>query len=848
MKSSGDSPESRGRGWVFALLAGLIVLFFLPLLAGWEKFFVDDIGFIFYPQQTFLSRALSGGVIPWWNPHQAAGASFFYGHLFQSALSPYNWAFLILGALDPARDFLWLIKLPLALSFLLSAVFSYLFARRGLRIGPEGSFLFSLAYTLSPAMTYFALCPPEVYIQAWLPLFCLFLLRFAETGRPGWLIGGAAAFAFISPAGDLPVLFHVLLITALFGAGVLGLYLCRKDWKRGLRLVYGGLIIFGLGALLAGPYWANMLDGLMILAAETGEVVEELSGLAQSLPPVYLLTLFVPDYFGEITSHHTWGAAHLMRISINDVNILGGLALSFLVFAGFLSPAGKDRKPGRGFSFREYRWVFLGIFLFGVLVILGRYTPAYGIFRRLIPVLQMPYPTRFRSIQCFALAGLLGVSAELLRRSPPPRKVRPALIYLIFVLVFAGLALLHPFSNVRGDTFAPGFRQLTALGDWSWFLTGPVLYLVLAGVLVLVAAAFRGGKYFLRLLVLLVTAEVMFFSYRAFYHNRVLNHRYQEFTVDRYTGPGESPVYRKVIGWRPEGKGEAGFYRRLFHRSRFDNLSWRDGSLSMLGFDIKPLDPRFSGIVEELTEGFPYELRRPDWISRFWLNMSGRYFLSDRPVDLPGLSFRGRRNGDYSYEAPQALPRFFFLDRVVGCSEAEARAELVEGDLRRGVFVEDGEQLAVSSEQLPGGGDSGVLTADCLPLTAYRSFTPGGEDEYLSHFEGLQGANRITGIDLSNPNRIVLDLQVETPAMLVVTDAWHPDWRATRDGRPAEVFRVNYLQRGIWCPAGEYRVIMSFRPSSLVPGLAATAVGILILGGMVYWPSRSRRRRETKQA
>ncbi len=822
-KDRGKASVS-SRRWPLPVLALLVILFFLPLLAGWEKFFMDDISFFFYPQQTFLSRALARGVIPWWNPHQTAGASPFYAHLFQSGLSPYNWLFLILGTLDPARDYLWMIKLPLAVSFLISAAFSYLFSRRGLRIGPAGSFLFSLAYTLSPAMIYFSLCPPEVFIQAWLPLFCLCVLKFSESGKPVWLVVGAIAFALVAPAGDLPVLFHVLFITALFATALLFFYLWRRDWKRGFRLAAGGIVLFGAGFLLSGPYWANMIDGLRIQGSEMGEVVEELSGLPQSLPPIYLITLFIPDYFGEITSHYTWGAAHQMRLSLNDANLLGGLALSFLVFAGFLSSPEKTPSPDRFPSPRGYWWVFFSLFIFGLLVVLGRYTPAYGFFRKFIPVLQMPYPVRFRSIECFALAGLLGVSADLLGRSSAPRSVRPAAIYLPFVLLFAALALLSPYSDVRDNIFAPGFRQLTVLGDWSWFLTGPLIYLALGSILILAVSTLKGGKFFLPLLILLITVELLYFSYRAFYFSRILNHRYQDMTAERYFGPAEDPAYRKIFNWRPEGEGEEGLYRRLHYRSRFDNLSWLDGSLSMLGFDIKPLDPRFEGIVEELTEGFPYELKVRDWGSRFWLNMSVRYFLSDRPLAIPGLLFTERLNGDYAYEATGVLPRFYFQDRWRGVDPEEERKGLLYSDLRLGGWC-----------------GAGVIAEIPWPEGYPEPGRPG--EEGLELFRQLQEDNRVKGLDLSHPNRVVVELQVSSPALLVMTDLWHPDWGVTIDGEKSQLYRVNYLQRGVWCPPGSRRIIMEFYPSSVGRGLIAGAIGVLLLISGAYLRVSRRRKR-----
>lgn len=825
MNNNEGQLNLRFRRWPLPVLLLLLLAFFLPLLAGWEKFFYDDIAFMFYPQQVFLSRALGRGIIPWWNPHLAAGACPFYAYLFQSAMSPVNWVFLLLGALDPSRNFFWLIKLPVAFSFLLAAVFSYLFARRGLRLGAGGAFVTALAYTLSPAMIYFSTSPPEVQIQAWIPFVCLCLLRFTSSGRPVWLILGALAFAVVSPAGDFPVLFHLLFIAALFGAGLLVICLRRGDRRSIARLAVGAAVIFVVGGLLAGPYWANSIDGVRMLSADTGEVVEDLSGSGQSLPPAYLITLFIPDYFGGVTSHHSWGAAHLLMVTLNDVNILGGLALLFLAFAGFLSPSGRDREPGPRPSPREYWWLFFGIFVFGLLVVLGRYTPAYGFFRRFIPVLQMPYPVRFRSVPCFALAGLAGVSAELLRRNPLPRPARAAAIYLAFVIGLAGLVLFLPYFNVRGRLFSPGFRQLTEFGDWSWFLRGPALHLALGAVFLLAVSIFAGRRRFLPLLIVLTAAELFFFSYRAFYHNRVLNHRFEDLAVDRYRGPDQSPHFQRLAGWRPEREGEWGLYRRLIYRSHFANVVWRDGALATLGFDIKPLDSRFTEVVEQLTQGFPYEMRVRVWSSRFWLNMSARYFFAERPLKLPRVAYQGIRDGYYRYEALDALPRFYFQDRWIEVEPDRERDALMNADLR-------------------GVGRCGPEVAAAIPETAFGMPEPEEGDP----FRELQETNRIRIADLGNPNRIALDLVVVQPAMLVMTDVWHPDWKVTLEGTPAELFRVNYLQRGVWCPAGEYRLVMSFRPSTLPPGLAAAGAGLGALGVLIFLAFRSRRRRGDEES
>jgi hypothetical protein len=795
--------------WLILLgIIGLTAAFFLPLLVGWGKFFYDDIAFVFYPQQIFLSRSLGEGVIPWWNPHLCAGATPFYAHIFQSSLSPLNWPFLFLGNLAPAHGFFWLIKAPLVLHYFLAAFFSYLFSRRGLRLNRPGSFIFALAYTFSPSMIYLSACPPEVFIQAWLPIFCLCLVEFFRQGRYGWIIIGAISFAIASPVGDVPVVSHVVFIVALFGTGLVLLAVFRRDWRRAIRVIGGGVLIFGIGALLAGVYWSNMIDGLRMIGMESGGIVEELSGPEQSLHPLYLITLFIPDFFGGVTSHHAWGAAFQIQLSLNDVNLLGGLVAVFLVVAGFFVTLGRARCKQYEFpSLRSLWWIFAGIFIFGILIVLGGYTPAHGIFRKIIPVLKLPYPVRFRSIECFAMAGLLGVSVNLIGRNPFGKRRWVVTGYLIGVLIFFGVALLWPYHGHK-ILFSPGFKHLTHLNDWSWFIKGPILYTIIAGIFLAGITFFRRGRYILPMLVLAVAAELFLFSFSAFYHNKILNFRYQDIYATRYNGPSDHPVYREIASWNPEADSEVGWYRRLYYRSYYDNLVWLNGALSILGFDIKPIDSRFQSILEELTTGFPYEIRVRQWDSKFWSNMSVRYALSRQPIKLPTFRERKKVGDNYTYELSPAVPRLYFQDRWIGTDEKEQREALLNSDLRGDGYCDRSVREILS------------LPAVNLDLS---------QTDRIEHFQRHQGLNRIINMTTSNPNRMEVEVEVREPSMLVITDIWHPDWRVTLDGEESSLHRVNYLQRGVWCLPGRYRIVMEFTPTSIRRGLIAGGVGIVAI-------------------
>ena len=824
-----DKKQARKNGFkrlgLLNLFAGLVLLvFFLaPLLLSWEGMFFDDVAFYFYPQQVFLSHSLALGAFPWWDQHIFSGATPFFARSFQCSYYPINWMFALLGGLGGGASYFWLFQAPMALHFLMAFVFSYFFARRGLRLNQAGSFVFSLAYSLSPSMTYMSTNLSETYVQAWLPLFCLFLINFAEEGHWRYCFAGALIFAFGSTGGDVAFVAFLALISALFGAGLTAVFLMQKNRRAATRVVTGGIVIFGLGFLLAGVYWSNMFEGLKMLGTEAAESLKRFSGPEQSLHPLYLVTLLVPDFFGGVTSHHVWGAAYKMDCTLNDVNLLGGLVAVFLIVLGFLAHNCRPRDPEdkTGISPRAFFNIFLAMLGLSIFIVLGAYTPVLGFLRLIIPPLNMPYPVRFRIIQCFAMAGVLGCAVSRLWEDRTEIKARWLKIFLGATAVFAASALLWPW-RIGGEFFKPGFSHLSALGDWFWFFRGPVLYAVVAGVLITWILRRLHRHLVIPALTYLWVFEMLFFAYPAFYRNRVLNRRIEDISAVRYRGPWEHPVYSWFGELDQLIKPQKDLFRRGYFRSGFDNLAWYDGSLSALGFDLNPISGEFRRIIDELTSGFPYELH-PRKLDRWlWRNMSVSHVLLDQPLKLPWSRLLSMIGPNYLVEFEEALPRIYFQDRWVTADKRQQVKALIDYDLRAAGYVEDRDwSLCREFRQIP------------APVSLE-------EEEWIDHFAFLQKSNHVLWADFSHPNRVSLKVRVEIPAMLVMTDAWHADWRVFVDGVDEKLNRVNLVQRGVWCPEGGYEIVMEFLPSTLRRGLAMTAAGVV---GMIVLAVVAARRR-----
>lgn len=90
-------------------------------------------------------------------------------------------------------------------------------------------------------------------------------------------------------------------------------------------------------------------------------------------------------------------------------------------------------------------------------------------------------------------------------------------------------------------------------------------------------------------------------------------------------------------------------------------------------------------------------------------------------------------------------------------------------------------------------------------------------------------ASRATLVEYQ-PAKVVVAATAAQPGLLILGDLWHPGWRVTLDGQPAELLRANHVLRGVLLPAGQHHVEFRFQPSSLRNGglLSLAALGFLL--------------------
>lgn len=95
------------------------------------------------------------------------------------------------------------------------------------------------------------------------------------------------------------------------------------------------------------------------------------------------------------------------------------------------------------------------------------------------------------------------------------------------------------------------------------------------------------------------------------------------------------------------------------------------------------------------------------------------------------------------------------------------------------------------------------------------------------------GTDAELSVDVYEPNRIAIRAHFYRPGFLLLNDVFYPAWHASLDGRPARVYRANYLFRAVAVPPGRHDVAFIYRDRELERGMLIT--GAAALAAIAAW-------------
>ena len=91
------------------------------------------------------------------------------------------------------------------------------------------------------------------------------------------------------------------------------------------------------------------------------------------------------------------------------------------------------------------------------------------------------------------------------------------------------------------------------------------------------------------------------------------------------------------------------------------------------------------------------------------------------------------------------------------------------------------------------------------------------------------------------PNRLVIETQSVTPALLVVSEVIYPGWVATVDGRETLIHATDFILRGIAVPAGTHRVELRYIAPAARNGALISLLSLGLIGALALWSVKNSR-------
>jgi uncharacterized membrane protein YfhO len=125
-------------------------------------------------------------------------------------------------------------------------------------------------------------------------------------------------------------------------------------------------------------------------------------------------------------------------------------------------------------------------------------------------------------------------------------------------------------------------------------------------------------------------------------------------------------------------------------------------------------------------------------------------------------------------------------------------------------------KTAIQSSRLPDGREYRPETMALIEESpAFKIASPDPEARaHLAHAEN-------TTVEIHTESR--------QPGFVVLGDSYYPGWKALVNGNPAPLFVANYIQRGVFVPAGRNVVRMDFLPVVFYAGVGISTLVALLL-------------------
>jgi len=709
-----------------------------------------DVARQLFPWKHFSVQMIKKSQLPLWNPYNFAGNP----HLanFQTGIFyPLNILFLIFNF-----NIAW--SIFILIQPFLAAIFIYLYLRE-INISRLAAVFGGIAFAFCLYMTVWLEWGNVAHSLIWLPAALFLVEKWIKKPQKKYFIFLIFCLSFSILAGYAQTTIYLLVIFC-------GYAFLRKASK----LIPALFLALGLSAFQILPTAELFLNSAR--QAYPSEKIKELL-----LPPFYLITTFVPDFFGNPASRNYW----LPGTYIERVSYIGVLPLFFAIMAIFFKCQTNKVK---------YFWLTTGII---ALIFCLNLTPIRFFYQLKIPLISTTVYSRLLSVFSFSAAILAGLGFDFFLKQKKENKIFwLGLIFLIFYLSLWVFIFIAPkiWSGAWWIAYLPVTKRNLILP--TVFIFSGILLLLLISLMPKLKLVLMVG------IIIISIADLFFyfqkitpFSPKEFIYPEVelIKFLREKEGIFRFWGYGSGYIdtnFATQLGiYSPDG------YDPLFIRRYGELISASENG------EIKQPLPR-SDVA--LTRGFGKDALRQNIYRQRLLNLLGVKYVLDKdgdPSTFPPEIYQlvWQKNGWRIYENKQVLSRAFLVDDWIVAKEQKIIDLIMAPDfpLDKKVILEE------------------PLAAQIIPEEQFR-----GVAEIIDY----------------QPNRIVIRTFSSKTSILFLSDNYYSGWRAMVNGRPTKIYRADYSFRAVLVPAGENKVIFFYQPTSFFLGLGlalASLVAIIII-------------------
>gem|GEM_PF-2321075 len=752
--------------------AVLLAFFYEPILLK-RVFYAFDLGTMILPAQVANALIRDQGVLPLWNPWAIFG--------YPLSAEPEN------GAIYPLS---LIFNLPIAhgQSFTVFIMLHYVIAMAGtwfygrvLGLSPQGRALAVLVFVFGGT---FIAQTESIYIIttfSWAPWILALQLKSVQGRSLGWAAAAGLLLGIQLLGAHPQMTFYLGLMT--IPNGVLGRSdgFKRENILRALRVL---AVIYVIGCAIGSPQLLYTYE--LLRHTERGARLPYDFLVSWSLPPHYLVQLINPNFFGSEESF-------IGTRNFTELHLYWSIAALGLIIVGW-----RSKNPQS-----LYCRFFI---LFFLVLALGRYSYLYHALQYVpgFDVTRAPARTLFpASLMAGMLAGLgldraANISAGMIKKL--------VLFYIALVVVqlgmgIAGLIGLGESDNIFRSAYQsvtgwlierrelpggvdigpevplPAQYLLDALGDMSRAALLAALFSASVAIWWMFYVRSSSKKGLAYVLLLLVAIDLYAF----------------ESNTNRYKEPDFYEDVSPVV----EYLQEQDVHFRIFPVLKVDT---HDPDVSNLGFNT----PMMYGIASGRT----FLAMEHNRIKNYFYNIpfkrlalsNFKYILSSISLSDPSLKLVLHDGERYLYELKNAMQRAFFVPQVRVVKDPNTVLKLLrQPDFRA-------RKVALVNERP-------------VPVPGRPVEDPPEKPKVsITHYGSMK-----------------VKLRVITPqsGMFVLSDLFHPGWKAVVNGKERRIHRTNYLFRGLYLSKGEHRITFYYQPKSFYIGLwiaGATLACLFALG------------------